>query len=245
MWYAKGRRKLTHGWRGKIGLVGIDATHRDSEYWKYVPDGVELFITRIALPKYDEWTWEVAAQVAEGSAIEAAAKTVAVPHPQCIAFACTAISFARGPGLDKEISERIEKATGIPATTTSTSIVAALRHLGTTKVAVATPYNQGMTEKLVKFLEGNDIEVVGSRSLDSEQDLPLDVLRRFTLDADFPSADAVVFSCTNYLPLRLIEPLEEDLGKPLVTASQAMMWETLRISGIRARRPDLGRLFQL
>jgi hypothetical protein len=43
----------------------------------------------------------------------------------------------------------------------------------------------------------------------------------------------------------MIEPLERDLGKPVVTANQAVMWHVLRLAGVGAPMPDLGSLFRL
>ena len=50
--------------------------------------------------------------------------------------------------------------------------------------------------------------------------------------ADGPGADGVFIACTALPTLPVIEPLEEDLGKPVITANQATMWETLRLSGV-------------
>ena len=61
------------------------------------------------------------AMLAEGPDIEDAARTFALIEADCVAYACTAISFAHGAGYDTEIVRHIEAASGSPATTTSTA----------------------------------------------------------------------------------------------------------------------------
>jgi len=43
----------------------------------------------------------------------------------------------------------------------------------------------------------------------------------------------------------MIDTLERDLGKPVITSNQSMMWHALRAGGIRERVPGFGKLFTL
>ena len=232
---------MTSGWRARIGLLCVDDEDQDGEYWKCVPEGVSVLITRLAIPP-GEFNVQVASQVAAGSDIEESAKRLVIPQPQCIALACTALSFVRGVGYDEEISQRIQRATGIRATTTSTGTVNALRKLGVKRVAVATPYSEEINQKLREFLEGNGFEVVSMRGL-GKSDVPVATVYRFVRELDEPSAEGVFISCTNFCPTGIIEPLEQDLGKPVVTAIQATMWEALNLAGVRPQLPGLGCLY--
>jgi maleate cis-trans isomerase len=45
--------------------------------------------------------------------------------------------------------------------------------------------------------------------------------------------------------MEAIGAFEAILGVPAVTSNQAVMWESLRILGMSARDPRLGRLFRL
>jgi len=233
---------MLSGWRARIGLLCPADETEDGEYWKYLPPGVTILITRIALPA-GELGVEELCEVAAGSDIEESAKRLVIPGPQCIALACTALSFIRGVGYDQEISERIQRATGIRATTTSSASVNALRRLGVRKVAVATPYSALVTERLGEFLEGNGFDVVSLRGL-GRLDVPTDDIYRLARDVDRPEAEGVFISCTGFAPSGIIEPLEHDIGKPVVVAAQATMWETQRLAGVSARLPGLGLLYQ-
>jgi maleate cis-trans isomerase len=43
--------------------------------------------------------------------------------------------------------------------------------------------------------------------------------------------------------LGMLQVLEDDLGKPVISAASAMMWNALRIAGVRSPRQGYGRLF--
>ena len=42
--------------------------------------------------------------------------------------------------------------------------------------------------------------------------------------------------------LAIIQVLEDDLGKPVISAASAMMWAALRAAGVNGQRPGYGRL---
>jgi maleate isomerase len=45
--------------------------------------------------------------------------------------------------------------------------------------------------------------------------------------------------------LPVLEVLEHDLGKPVLSSASAMMWHALRTSGVRQPIPGYGRLLML
>ena len=59
------------------------------------------------------------------------------------------------------------------------------------------------------------------------------------------AADAYFLSCANIHSIDVIEDLERDLGKPVVTSNQAAIWCSLRAAGIRDSVPGLGALLKL
>ena len=145
------------GYMGRIGVVYPSDGVLDWEFWRCVPDGVSVHVTRsLSSADLDPGLGPAQKHVvmAESTDIEDAARTFSLIGADCVPYACTAASFTRGVGYDAEIIKRIEVASGSPATTTSTSAVAALRELGVRKVAVAAPYEDQVCERLHGFLEG-------------------------------------------------------------------------------------------
>jgi maleate cis-trans isomerase len=41
----------------------------------------------------------------------------------------------------------------------------------------------------------------------------------------------------------MLQALEDDLGKPVISAASAMMWHALRVAGVRSPLQGYGRLF--
>ena len=59
---------------------------------------------------------------------------------------------------------------------------------------------------------------------------------------DKPAADAVFLSGLGMPTIPILETLEQDLGKPVISAASAMMWRALQIAGVRERVAGYGRL---
>jgi hypothetical protein len=57
--------------------------------------------------------------------------------------------------------------------------------------------------------------------------------------------EAVFIPCTAVRTLEAIEPLEQRIGKPVITAIQATMWAVQRLAGVAADVAGGGRLFEV
>ena len=53
---------------------------------------------------------------------------------------------------------------------------------------------------------------------------------------------AVFLSGLGMPTVSTLEMLEQDLGKPVISAASAMMWQALRLAGVRQRVAGYGRL---
>jgi maleate isomerase len=233
--------------RAKIGLLYLSDGDLDAEFWQLVPSYVTVHITRTWVPE-GPLTIQAHQALAESGDIEESARRLAVIRPDVIVYADTSITFFRGPDYDEEIARRMQEATEIPATTTSTAVVRALKTLGVERVTVLAPYLDEVSERLRLFLEGNGLQVVGYRSLNLGMGLDIGALsssRVFELarEADVPRSQGLFISCTALSTVDIIESLESDLGKPVVTSNQATMWRALRMAGIEDRLPGLGTLY--
>jgi maleate isomerase len=65
---------------------------------------------------------------------------------------------------------------------------------------------------------------------------------RLGREVDTPQAQAVFLSGTGMPTIQILEALEQDLGKPAVSANSAMMWHALRLAGVRHPISGYGRL---
>jgi maleate isomerase len=233
------------GWRGKIGLIfPAPGGAPDYEYHEYVPEGVGVFITRLP---FEVVTPEGLAKM--GEFVEEAGKLVAQAQVDLILFGCTTGSLIKGLGYDKQLIERLEKATGIPALTTSTSVVEALNALNMKKIAIATPYSDVVNEAEKKFIEDSGFEVSTIKGLGNTDPTDMarvqyEVMYRLAREVDRDDADGIFISCTGIGVMKIIEKLENDLKKPVITSNQASLWAALKRLKIASESPGLGQLFE-
>ena len=185
---------------------------------------------------------------------EEVVKGVAAARVDLIVFGCTSGSFIKGPGSDGEISRKMEEAVlpicgRIPVITTSTAVVEALRALSIEKVSVATPYIERGNEQERIFLEGNGFKVVDIKGLGleafgeyarQEPHVIYDLVKKL----DQVGADGIFISCTDFRALDVIEILEKDLRKPIVSSNQASLWLSLKKLGLNERIKGYGVLLR-
>jgi maleate isomerase len=226
--------------------VDEDIQRMLDDFRRFVPEEVRMVTVRTNIPMKDN-TVEFGTWLAENGDIPAAATRLMRYHPNVFAYYCTTVSFVRGVAGDEDLKRRVQEATGIPCTTTSTAIVQALHRLGIRRVAVASPYLPDVNQALTRYLAECDIEVVNSEALHLEQDhglVPPERIRAAAERADVPEAEAILISCTGQKTADFISDLERKAGKPVVSSNQATGWHALRMLGIEAPRlPGRGRLF--
>jgi maleate isomerase len=58
------------------------------------------------------------------------------------------------------------------------------------------------------------------------------------------NADAYFVSCTAVKSAEVNDRLEAELGRPVLTSNQSMLWQALRVSGISDSVPGFGQLFR-
>ncbi len=222
------------------------------EITRFVPEGVEWHLLGTPRESADDAppaiTRERLYALAENPNIEATAKELLPVGVQAIGYGCTSASYVRGVGGDTDICTRITGTTGLPSTTTSTAAVKALDHLCVRRLAVLSPHIDELNERLRGFLEGNGFEVVHLRGLNklrSIEKIPQeDIFELAVRLVDRPDADGIFISCTGMRTSNILDRLEDATGKPVVSALQATIWETLRLANTPFEQPGLGSLFR-
>jgi maleate isomerase len=216
-----------------IGVVAPFDFALDRELWRWVPDDVSLYLTR--LPFFTTpVTVEMAVACGDRRAVRRATRDVLTPEPDVVIYACTSGSFVEGAAGEEVLRRTMEDAGAPAARTTSGALIAALRVLGVSRLAIATPYVEPVTRRLVAYLAEHGVSTVSSEGLGLLGNIwrvtysqVVEIVRA----ADNPEAEALFISCTNVPTYDLIEPLEQALGKPVLTANQVTMWAALRAMG--------------
>ena len=236
-----------------IGIVwpGVVTPEDLAETQRFVPEGVSLHMAG-PVPGDGETgpegiTVERVSELPVNPNLEKVAADLVPTGVSSTGYACTSGSYVRGVGGDTDIGARMAEATGLPATTTSTAMVVALRQLGVERVAVLSPHIDALNERLGRFLEDSGFAVVamtGLNKLEGIEDLPPEEIRDLVVDqADRAEADGIFVSCTGMRTATVLDEMERRTGKPVVTALQATVWHLLGLAGARQDAPGLGSLF--
>lgn len=234
-----------YGWRGKIGLI-VPSTNtiNEPEFWRLAPKGVTIHTGRATL--LGKATEESYFKMAE--AVKVAADDLATAEVDVVAYGCTSGSIVCSL---QDIVTDLQQRTKVPAIATAGAVVAALRALGARKVAVATPYVDFVNDSEIKFLQDYGFEVTSMHGLrlgETQEErrgigrVPPEHVYRMALATDRPDADAIFISCTNLATIDMIQQIETDLGKPVVTSNQSCFWACLRMLGLRDRIEGYGKL---
>ena len=184
------------------------------------------------------------------SDIEAGAQFLAQARVDVIAVAATFNTFYRGSEWPLEMERNLSAAVDTPIVLTSPSVVFALRALGVQSISVATPYPDFANDKLRVYFESEGFQVLnvdgdpsicmaGTQEI-NEHD-PSEIAK-FAATAARPEADALFLPCTAWRTLEVAEELEQRLGKPVVTSSQATIWRCLLTASVDRRISGRGRL---
>ncbi|HET7666914.1 MAG TPA: Asp/Glu racemase [Mycobacterium sp.] len=211
----------------------------DRELWRWVPDDVTLHITRMRYVPLAVTT-ELAVRISDPELVARGVTDIAAVSPLVAAYACTSGSFVGGLAGEAALVAAMIAAGAPAAVTTSGALLAALRDLGITRLATVTPYTADLTAGLSVFLAEADVRVVASSGLGLTSDIwtvPQEVTAGLVRDTDMDDAQALFISCTNLPTYDLIAPLEEELGKPVLTANQVTMWSALTAIGHKAVGP--------
>jgi maleate isomerase len=209
----------------------------DRELWRWTPDGVNLHLTRTPFEDV-EVSLAQAVAVGDRSVVARATREVMTAEPAVVAYGCTSGSFIGGRSGEAALARAMVDAGAPRALTTSGALLQAVKSLGLNSLAVVTPYDDQVGERLASFLAESDVAVAATGNMGLTGRIwtvpykaTADLVRRTVR----PGADGVFIACTNLRTFDVIAPLERELGIPVLTANQVTMWAAMAAAGSQAR----------
>lgn len=184
---------------------------------------------------------------------ERAATELADARPDVVATACLVAIMAQGPGYHCTAEASITAAlraegSDAPVVSSAGALLSGIAALGARKVSIVTPYMKPLTQAVVDYLEDAGVEVVDALSLEVPDNLavarldPAD-LRTHYKKLSLTGADALVLSACVQMPsLPSIQPVEDELGLPVLSAATATTYRILQSLGLPPTAPNAGRL---
>ena len=237
--------------RARFGvLVPFTNTNLEADLALLRPHGVSMHIARMGgydqdeIPDADQMHGLGSADLGEPL------RLLLGVRPDVVMYGCTSATLTHGPAFDRHLSEQIARESGARTVTAAGALVHAMQTLGVDRIGFASPYVAAINDMAVAFLSDCGIEVVRRSEVDEALDnygqgaLTPDAVRELGKAADATDAQAVVLSCTDMRSVEGIDRLEQELGKPVITSNQAMLFQAMQLAGIAEPVPGYGELLE-
>jgi len=154
-----------------------------------------------------------------------------------------------GVDTEQRVIAAMKEVTGRRALTTASALNSAFAALGAKRLVFISETGQDDHDPKLAYLREAGYEIVADRAAglegtDAYCTMPPRLWYDTALALRNPAADAYFISCANIHSIDVIEDLERDLGKPVVTSNQAAIWCALRTVGFNEAIPGLGILLK-
>jgi maleate cis-trans isomerase len=239
-----------YGWRARIGNISPTACAEilPYEFYRVAPDGVTFVTTNLLIRDARESSEVEASWQQFETAIENLVKT----RVDYITLSGAPLVLAKGVERHRELLKELRQRSPVPADTSPQAFADGLKFLGATKLAVATSFIPAYNELVKQFLVSEAFEVLGIETLDTGLTSlekatlsPLQVYQHVkAVGRRYPNCDAVLITSAAWPTLTMIQALEDDLGKPVVSSSVGQIWNPLHELGIRTRISGYGTLLR-
>lgn len=217
------------------------------EFYQVVPDGVDLTTVTLSVQHLGDDAMREA-----GKGIDQACRQLAAYDVDLVYFLGVPPIVLQGPGFHRILADRMSQASSLPAITDLDGVLEAMRHLNIAKVALATPFEQIINDRIKVYLEAEGIAVTRMNCLSMRKNadirrLPIaveyDLARKTYLESD-PRADGIYIACGSWGSIHNVSKLEQELGTSVVSWMNAFMWSSMRRRGLQAAISGFGKLLR-
>lgn len=237
-----------YGWRCRFGLLQPTTVTDNNPYEFYLmaPLGVQLVLTSLGIEVPGPEAYERAL-----AGIEAPIRRLLARNVDVIVQAGVPPIVERGWGAEDELRARVAQWTDLPFASDIGCSIAALHALGVHRLVVLA--NPDLERGLREYLAHADIEVLEGPEELAPDRAPVDPLAPGTayraaraLGRSVSEADGLFIPIASRPTVGMIGTLEADIGVPVITSAQAMMWQGLRLAGVGTHEVvGFGRLFEV
>jgi maleate isomerase len=254
------------GWRARVGMfiVGNEAVP-EAEWWAMAPQGVSVHAARVtARAPWARWNADRNAVALEED-LARGARQFAAMKLSAVTIGHSSSSMMGGAGWDDATVAALKPVVGEGpfVTTNGLDTLAGLRALHVRRPFLVLPpwYNDETVAAGVRYYAEAGLTPAGHHRYDpgrtwhglspnelvpqgagfAQEVEPLYAQIREHCSAD---ADGVLIAGTGFRCVAILDALEQDLGRPVVSANQASLWHCLRTVGVRTPVEGYGRLLR-
>ena len=252
-------RWVTDGWEPAV-RIGVLVPHADvgpeSEMQVMAPPGVRIHAARVPFGAIRSGggmdptiPLEPVRRFAEPPELDDAAELLAAAPLDVVAYGFTSSAYVLGARGEADMVRRLRLRTrGIPVVTPCAAAVEALHALDARRIALFDPpwFDAELVRLGRAYYEhaGFDVLEATACELPSDQTaITPDALHRWIVEHAPADIDAVVVGGNGFRAVGTITALEADLGRPVLTANQVLLWGALRAADATVRVDHYGRIF--
>jgi maleate isomerase len=255
------------GWRARVGMfiVGNEAVP-EAEWWAMAPKGVSVHAARVtARAPWARWNADRSTVVLEDD-LARGARQFAAMKLSAVTIGHSSSSMMGGAGWDDATVAALKLVVGDGpfVTTNGLDTLAGLRALHVRQPFLVLPpwYNDETVAAGVRYygeagltpagyhrydpgrgwrdLAPNELVPQGAGFAQEVEPLYAQIRERCPADAD-----GVLIAGTGFRCVAILDVLEQDLGRPAVSANQASLWHCLRTAGVRSPVDGYGALLRV
>ena len=206
---------------------------------------IDLYVNRIHC--YNPLTNETLAKMAD-DITEVTNDILPDQKIDCVAYGCTSGTVAAGYEVIKTKINAAKPEAKV--TTPITSAIKALKKLNIKKISVFTPYTKTINDTVLNYFKDQNITVSSLTYFDIASDLDIgkveeehlfDVLSKI----DLSESEALFVSCTALPVLSIIDKLEKELNKVVLSSNQTLIWDALNLVGNKNIVKGYGKIFEV
>jgi maleate isomerase len=235
------------GWRLHVGVIFPTPVPPRAvlEFYDVVPDGVDMTTVSLTIQQLSDDDMDEAIK-----GMERAAKQLANFDVDVIYQSGVPPVVRRGRGFGDELADRLSQASGLPAITDMSSVIDAMRAMKLSTLAMATPFQQFINDRLVDYLAAEKITVLNNTALGIKRNVEI---RRLPIPVEYSTArktflgsvekpDGIYIPCGGWGSIHNIDLLEKDLDTTVVTWMNAMIWSAMKRGKVAGPIQGFGKL---
>tara|TARA_Y100001935_G_scaffold176639_1_gene146143 strand:+ start:137 stop:880 length:744 start_codon:yes stop_codon:yes gene_type:complete len=231
----------------RMGLVALATDFTiESDFNKVLPnDKIGFYVNR--LPSYNPLSRKNYLKM-NSKLTEITANILPKQKFHSIAYGCTSGTIASGKNF---IKKRILMAKpGAKVSDPISSAINAFKKLKIKKLTIFTPYAQSINSTVVDYLKKYNFQISSFHYLNLSSDVDIgqvdkNFLYKYLSRIDLKSSDGLFISCTALPVIDILEKLEQNLKKPVLSSNQVLIWESLRNTGYKKSIKGFGKLLRV
>lgn len=230
-----------YGWKARLGYAGPSPlSNIPYEFWKMAPDGIAMVSTGLHVSRqFDGEVTEIKREVID------AIRALDPFGLDCISIALAPLVYLHGSdSIGDDLRQQMAKLTTAPLFCDHEAVVEAIRHLKVRRLSVLSPYGAATNQGIATYFR--EVGFENSKIIShAAQSAPAEAGRlaaSIAVEISSSNSEALYIAGDAWPVAQDIASIEVELGVPVITEAQSLLWFLLQRLHIRSPVANYGRL---